>query len=39
MSPGVFWRSTPRRLYSLIGVHKDVNDGEKKPTAYIDQIF
>jgi uncharacterized phage protein (TIGR02216 family) len=41
MSPGVFWRSTPRRLYSIIGVHTAINGGESKeqPKAYIDQLF
>jgi hypothetical protein len=44
MSPGMFWRITPRKLDLLIRVHIDMNtvEDEKKQKpkqGFIDQIF
>jgi uncharacterized phage protein (TIGR02216 family) len=42
MNPGMFWRTTPRKLDILIKVHIDLSKDKKQsnaPTGYIDQLF
>lgn len=42
MSPGMFWKTTPRKLGLLMEVHIEVNKSDnktKRPTGYIDQVI
>lgn len=42
MTPIQFWRSSPRKLDTLMRVHIDLNSSKEdkgKPTGYIDQVF
>jgi len=41
MSENEFWRCTPRKLFALYDVYKDVNGikSEKEESGYIDDIL
>lgn len=42
MSPGIFWRTSPRKLDLLIKTHIEISKEKEAPSApntYIDQIF
>jgi hypothetical protein len=42
MSPGIFWRTSPRKLDLLIKTHIEMNKEKNKsdaPNTYIDKIF
>lgn len=43
MSPGMFWRTSPRKLDLLMKVHIDIHKEQESspnvPTGFIDQVF